>query len=84
MEDIWDYSLERWGEEQADSYLRQIALVCQGIANGSHPGSSAEAIQPGLRKALVNMHVLYYRETADSIVVARVLHQRMNVLDHVD
>ena len=28
---IWDYTVEKWGEEQSDSYLRKLGVCIQGL-----------------------------------------------------
>ena len=28
---FWDYTVEKWGEEQADSYLRKLGVCIQGL-----------------------------------------------------
>ena len=58
--------------------------MCEAIADGSHPGSSANYIRPKLRKVVVNAHVVFYREEPDSIVMLRVLHHRMDAQSHIE
>lgn len=39
----------------------------------------AEEVGPGLRRALVGSHVVFFREDAAAVTVVRVLHQSMDV-----
>jgi toxin ParE1/3/4 len=32
---IWDYSAQTWGEDQADRYVLGIRDACQALANGA-------------------------------------------------
>jgi toxin ParE1/3/4 len=62
LREIWLYSDERWGAEQAGDHIHQVTGLCEAIADGSHPGSNADYIGPSLRKAVVSVHVVFYRE----------------------
>ena len=31
LHEIWDYTFEKWGEEQADKYLRELGACMNGI-----------------------------------------------------
>ena len=33
---IWDYTLEKWGEEKADAYLRRLIAHIQVLHNQRH------------------------------------------------
>lgn len=81
---IWDYSAERWGADQADRYVRGIRNACEALANNRRQGQDAGAIRPGYRKLAVGSHFLFFRNTdADMIDIVRILHQRMDVATHL-
>ena len=77
--DIWDYSFENWGQEQADRYLAALDAMFARIANGSAPSRPADELRPDLRKVPVGRHVVFFREGAEAVEVVRVLHERMDV-----
>lgn len=79
LDDIWDYTETTWGPVQAETYVRSIADLCAGLADGSRISKSAEAIRAGYRKASVGRHVVFFRTAPDQITVVRILHQRMDV-----
>ncbi|MDR5767286.1 MULTISPECIES: type II toxin-antitoxin system RelE/ParE family toxin [unclassified Caballeronia] len=75
LDGIWDYTFEKWGPAQAERYLRMIQDTVIGLGKGRQRSLSAEHVRPGYRKALVGMHVLFFKEAADTIQILRVLHQ---------
>ena len=78
LAEIWDYSAEKWGLGQADSYIDAIRDVCQALAQGSKQGRPAEVL-PDFQKYLCGSHVVYFLDHADHLDVIRVLHQRQDV-----
>ena len=79
LDDIWDYTETTWGAVQAETYVRAIADLCAGLADGSRVSQSAEAIRAGYRKAAVGRHVVFFRGGEARITIVRILHQRMDV-----
>ena len=83
IDEIWDYSEERWGRSQANRYVRDIDATCTGLAEGHVSSLSAEDIRPGYRKAACGSHMIYFRQDSDDIEVVRILHQSMDVDRHL-
>lgn len=81
---IWDCAAARWGIDQADRYVRQIASACADLAAGRKHGRSAEAIRPSFFHFSVGSHVVFFKagELRETVVV-RVLHQSMDVDRHL-
>lgn len=75
---IWGYTDQTWGRAQADRYVRGLDAVFRGLAEGRVTSRPVE-IRPGYRKAAYGVHVVFFRESATSVEVVRVLHQRMDV-----
>lgn len=85
LKDIWDYTDNVWGEEQADRYYYDILRECNKIAEGVYVlGKKYDDISEGLRGFRVNKHIVFYKEKQGvGIVVIRILHQRMDVSIHL-
>ena len=83
IDEVWDYSEERWGRPQADRYVRDLDATCTGIAEGRVSSLSAADIRPGYRKAACGSHTIYFRSVGDDIEVVRILHQSMDVGRHL-
>jgi toxin ParE1/3/4 len=83
IEGIWDFTAERWGEEQAVRYLQDIRDACQQLAAGTRKSRPVD-LRPGYHRSLVGSHGLYFRIANDGrIVVVRILHQRMDADRHL-
>ena len=83
LDEIWDYTAQHWGMDQADRYVRHIVAVCSDLASGRKRGRSAEAVRAGYFRYVVGSHILFYRiGGAGQINVIRILHQRMDVEQH--
>ncbi|BBK30538.1 toxin ParE1/3/4 [Stella humosa] len=79
-DEIWDYSADRWGSNQADEYLRALIAAGQAIADGRRQGGRIAGVRPGYWKLAVGAHLLCYRFAGDdALEIVRILHQRMNV-----
>ncbi len=83
IDDIWDYTAEHWGERQAAVYLDLIKAAVNAVAMDPGVGRNCDQVRPGLRRYQAGSHVVFYRALATTIVVARVLHQRMDVGRHL-
>ena len=77
--DIWRHTIDRWGFDQAVKYDAMIQGRIEGLATGRTASRRAEEVGPGLRRALLGSHVVFFREDAAAVTVVRVLHQSMDV-----
>lgn len=84
LEQIWDYSYENWGLDQAEAYLRELQRALERVSANPQIGWACDEIRPGYRKLAAASHTLFYRVTAEGVTdVVRVLHQRMDVDRHL-
>jgi toxin ParE1/3/4 len=80
LAEIWDYSADRWGVEQAEHYIRDLMSACQGLADKRMKGRAIDDIRAGYFKLSVGSHFLCYRLTDAGVIdVVRILHQRMDI-----
>ena len=81
---IWDYTIQRWGADQAERYVRDIHNVVLGLADGTKPSQPIDDIRAGYRKALIGAHLLLFRiEDTGVINIVRILHSRMDAERHL-
>lgn len=78
MSEIWDYTAERWGADQAVNYTLRLRDTLVDLAAGRKPSRSAEDIAPGYRTCLVGSHIAYFRIDGNHLIVVRILHQSMD------
>jgi toxin ParE1/3/4 len=83
LDQIWDFTADRWDVDQADHYLLYLDSVCQSIALGKVVARSAEDIHPGYRKVAAGSHVLFFKEDEFEVEIVRVLHERMDLSSHL-
>jgi toxin ParE1/3/4 len=81
---IWDHPAERWGEDQAETYIRLITGVCADLVAGRKVGKSIEAVRAGYFRHSAGSHVIFYRfGDRGEVEVIRILHQRMDIERHL-
>lgn len=83
LEGIWEYTVDTWGEEQAERYVRLINESFREIADNPSLGRPCDAIRNGYRKRGVSRHVIFYRTIDGGVDVVRILHERMDVDRHL-
>ncbi len=79
MDSIWDYSVEQWGVAQAQGYLGALNARMQGLLDFPLMGVAQHWLYPGLRRVGEGSHSIYYLPTDATVVIVRVLHERMDV-----
>jgi toxin ParE1/3/4 len=83
LDEIWEFSARRWGDAQAERYVRDIWLAVERISHDPRVGSRCDDVRVGYRKYGVGSHVLFYRELDDKIDIVRILHARMDFDRHL-
>ncbi|MGL4976274.1 MAG: type II toxin-antitoxin system RelE/ParE family toxin [Bosea sp. (in: a-proteobacteria)] len=83
LEDIWDFTVERWGIAQAELYLRRLQTAIELVGRQPQLAQSAETVRAGYFKFAAGSHVLFFRRIPDGIDVVRILHSRMDFTRHV-
>ncbi len=83
IDEIWNYTVERWGVEQAELYVRQLGSAVEAIAQDPKRGWPCDEIRKGYRRYPSGSHVVFYRVMTKEVIVVRVLHQRMDFNRHV-
>ena len=73
-------TIKEWGRTQAEKYVSQIHKTMMQVANTPDIGSSRPELFENARSFPAHKHILYYWRTEEGVEVARILHQRMDVL----
>ena len=77
LADIVDYTVDVWGEEQAERYLDSLVACFFRIAQMPELGRACSAVHPGFRRIEPGKHVIFYRPEERGIFIGRILHQSM-------
>ncbi len=80
LNDIWDYTFEKWSAKQADKYYATIKLACNGIGQNPDVGKEYDEINKNLLGLKSGKHIIFYQLlTENKIEVIRILHERMDL-----
>ena len=78
LEEIWDYTVDRWGSQQAEQYIRQLWQDIEALVQRPARGRKCPEVKPGYYRYPSGSHVLFYRREADEIEIVRIVHRRMD------
>ncbi len=84
LENVFIYTIEKWGANQAYVYYQQIIEIFNSLLNQENLGSNADYVIKGLRKIKVGKHFVYYIKSSDEILIIRILHQNMDVEENFE
>ena len=82
LQGIIDYTLDRWGKEQANKYVDGLEELAAKLAKNPNLGVKHDNLINGLISFPYISHVLYYVPQKHGITIIRVLHNRMNPEQH--
>ncbi|MCD9853782.1 type II toxin-antitoxin system RelE/ParE family toxin [Epilithonimonas sp. JDS] len=74
LEDIFDYTMNEFGFEQAEKYLTEIEDVFQSLLTNPELGKTRNEIKKGLYSFPKDHHLIFYRILDNHIRIVRVLH----------
>jgi toxin ParE1/3/4 len=83
IDEIYDYTEERWGSEQADRHLFSLLKHCDALADQTRQGRIIKSRKQGYAALAFQSHFIIYIESADALTIARILHRRMNIAAHL-
>ncbi len=82
LEKIYLYTFETWGEIKADQYQDRLYDQMTGLLSNPFLGSKYE-FKPAYRKLKVAKHLVFYRIEEERLIVIRILHQSMDIMDQL-
>ncbi len=74
LEEIFDYTLEEFGFEQAEKYLLELEEVFQNLLLNPQLGKKRNEIKKDLYSLPKDNHIIFYRILDSHIRIIRVLH----------
>ena len=84
LEEIWNYTIETWSENQAEIYYSLLIDSCQELANIPNQGKKYEIIEKNIFGFRVRQHLIFYKiVTEKEIEVIRILHGMMDLKNHL-
>ncbi len=81
MIEIWDYTCEKWGEEQADSYVSGLFVELDKISLARHRWNRVDNDElADVFVAKYRHHFVFFRELTDGqLGVISILHEKMDI-----
>ncbi|WP_046755748.1 type II toxin-antitoxin system RelE/ParE family toxin [Kordia jejudonensis] len=84
LNDIWDYTFEKWSEKQADKYYATVKMTCNGIGANPDIGKEYDGISRNLLGIKSGKHIIFYKKVSnDSIEIIRILHESMDLKNRI-
>ena len=83
LEEIWVYTLRKWGLKQANRYAAEITTAFAALAEQPQMAGRCDHIRAGYRRFKVGRHTIYFRIAEYGIEVTRILHERMLHIRHL-
>ncbi|MBQ0734827.1 type II toxin-antitoxin system RelE/ParE family toxin [Aquimarina celericrescens] len=81
---IWEYTIEKWSEQQADRYYNLLLDSFQDIANNPELGKNYDGIKNDLFGLKTNRHIIFYRKRiGQPIEITRILHGQMDLKNRI-
>ena len=78
--EIWEYTLEKWSENQAEKYYNLIMATCLDLANNPNLGNRYDILSLNVLGYKCGEHIIFYREILkNEIEIERVLHGMMDL-----
>ncbi|WP_298967129.1 type II toxin-antitoxin system RelE/ParE family toxin [uncultured Roseibium sp.] len=79
LDAIADYSLDQWGAAQTQTYLEQIAVRMQWLADNPGIGKNRDEVADGYRSFPEGKHVIFYLILEAEIAIIGVPHAAMDI-----
>ena len=83
LEEIWLYTYEEWGDDQADKYLDLLFSRFTWLAENPLLGKKRDDIKAGYYCFPEGMHRVFYTLTKNGIDIIGIPHQSMDVINHI-
>ncbi|WP_031425758.1 type II toxin-antitoxin system RelE/ParE family toxin [Flavimarina sp. Hel_I_48] len=76
--EIAKYGIETWGIEQSRKYKTGFYNCFQFLADNPDIGRDASILAPHLKRYSYKAHAIFFKPTAEGILIIRVLGQKMD------
>jgi toxin ParE1/3/4 len=83
-EGISAYTFDHWGEQHAETYMREIDRAVQAIADDPDLGRERYGVARAIKGRKSGSHIIFYRVQDQIIYIMRILHESMDHGRHVD
>ncbi|MFT5744447.1 MAG: toxin ParE1/3/4 [Paracoccaceae bacterium] len=82
LRDIWRYTYETWGFEQAETYFDRIEACCEAVGDRRTRAKTFDRLPDGVRIHRCERHYIVWLEEDRPVVIA-ILHERMDFVQRL-
>jgi toxin ParE1/3/4 len=82
LRDIWRYTYETWGFEQAETYFDRIEACCEAVGDRRTRAKTFDRLPDGVRIHRFERHYIVWLEEDRPVVIA-ILHERMDFVQRL-
>jgi toxin ParE1/3/4 len=80
LNNIWEYTFEKWSETQADKYYEMLKLSCLEIGNNPKIGRQYDEINEDLLGLHSGRHIIFYQSIDKyEVEIIRIIHESMDL-----
>jgi len=79
LQEIWDYTNNKWGQRQARNYLEQLEARFVLLANNPQLGILRDDIFEGYYSIVEQKHVIFYHMRNGVVEIIRIMHHSRNM-----
>jgi plasmid stabilization system protein ParE len=83
LDDIAEYTIAQWGEEQCAKYFDLLEQTCERIIPANIRHARPVPRRPELLRWRCERHVVYFRQLRGSVEIVRILHAQMLPTNHL-
>ena len=83
LKDIYKYTYHQHGEKQADKYIDALQKKFQSLSKNPLLCRKRKEFNPPVRIHRHKKHLIIYTREQKNILIVRILHERMNLDNHL-
>lgn len=83
LEEIYEYTYLSWGILQAEKYQNELNEGIQRLIEFPKLGKEYIYSTKQYRVLHINRHLIFYRNHHDDYFIIRILHESMNIEEHI-
>lgn len=81
---IWNYTVDKWSEKQADKYYHMLIDNCNAVAYNPELGKNYSGVTEDLLGFKAGRHIIFYRIIEkDEVEIIRILHEQMDLKNRI-
>jgi len=81
---IWNFTLDKWSENQADKYYLMLLENCNEVACNPELGKNYSGVTENLLGFRAGRHIIFYRKLEENEVeITRILHEQMDLKSRI-